>query len=151
MEPIIWQAYEFEHNEKTPDWFWIAGIIGGTLAVVAVIFSNVLFAVLIVMATVAIILFGNKEPYLVDYEINKKGIRVHKTFYPYSNLEGFNVTEGYSPKLVLKSAKTFMPLITIPIADVSPDEIIDTLNQILKHEEELREPFAHIIMDYLGF
>ena len=151
MEPIIWQAYEFEHNEKTPDWFWIVGIIGGTLAVVAVVFNSILFAVLIVMGTISMILFGNKEPYLLDCEINKKGVRVHKTFYPYSNLDEFNVTEGYSPKLILKSSKTFMPLITIPIADVPADEIIDTLSGVIKYEEELREPFAHIIMDYLGF
>jgi hypothetical protein len=151
METVSWQTYEYEHYEKSPDWFWIAGILGGTLAVVAVIFSNLLFAVLIVMITVAMILFGNKEPHLLDCEINKKGIRVHKTFYPYVNLEAFNVTEGYSPKLILRSTKTFMPLITIPIGNVYPDEIIPELSKILLHDEDLNEPIAHLIMDYLGF
>ncbi|MEI7513273.1 MAG: hypothetical protein WCJ74_01485 [bacterium] len=151
MEPIFWQTYEYEHYEKNPDWFWIAGILGGTLAIVAVIFSNLLFAVLIVMATVAIILFGNKEPHLLDCEINKKGVRIHKTLYVYSNLEAFNVTEGYSPKLILKSTKTLMPLITVPIGNVHPDEIIPVLSSVLVYNEELREPIAHLIMDHLGF
>ncbi len=151
MEPITWQAYEFEHNEKTPDWFWIVGIIGATLAVVAVIFNNTLFATLITMATVSVIIFGNKEPHLLDCEINKKGVRIHKTFYPYSNLETFNVTEGHSPKLLLKSSKLLMPLITVPIGNIYPDDVIDALEGILKREEDLKEPFAHILMDYLGF
>jgi hypothetical protein len=151
MEPIFWQAYEFEHNEKTTDWFWIAGIIGVTLAIVAVIFSNILFAVLIVIATASIIIFGNKEPHLLDCEINNKGVRIQKTLYPYKNLEAFNVTEGYSPKLVLRSTKTLMPLITVPIGNVHPDDIISTLSDVIKHEEDLREPFAHLLMDYLGF
>jgi hypothetical protein len=151
MKPIAWQVYEFEHNEKTSDWFWIVGIIGVTLAVVAIIFDNTLFAGLIVMATVSIIVFGNKEPHLLDCEINKKGIRVHKTFYPYSNLEAFNVTEGYSPKLLLKSSKLLMPLISIPIGNIHPDEISPILNEVLKLDEKLKEPFAHLLMDYLGF
>ena len=151
MEPIVWQVYEFEHNEKTTDWFWIVGIIGITLAILAIVFNSVLFAGLISISTFAIIVLGNKEPHLLECSINKKGVKVHKTFYPYSNLEAFNLTEGYSPKLILKSSKFFMPLITVPIGNLYPDEIISTLNQILKHEEGLREPFAHLLMDYLGF
>jgi hypothetical protein len=151
MESISWQIHEYEHYEKTPDWFWIVGIIGLTFAVLAVIFNNILFAVLIVVSTFSLIVFGNKEPHLLDCEINKKGVRVNKTIYPYANLEAFNVTEGHSPKLLLKSSKLLMPMITIPIGDIDPDEIVTPLSEVLKHEEEMREPFAHILMDYLGF
>jgi len=151
MEPIIWQIHEYEHYEKTPDWFWIVGIIGATLAVLAVIFNSILFAVLIVIATVSIIIFGNKAPHLLDCEINKKGVRVNRTFYPYSNLDSFNLTDGYSPKLLLKSKKLLMPLIIIPVGDIHPDEIVPVISELIKHEEELREPFAHVLMDYLGF
>ena len=151
MEPILWQTYEYDHNEKTNDWFWIVGIIGLTLAIVSVIFSNILFGGLIVVGTISIIVFGNKEPHLLDCEVNKKGVRVHKTFYPYTNLEAFNITEGNSPKLILKSAKLLMPLITIPTNNVHPDEITLFLQERLKHDETLNEPFSHVLMDYLGF
>lgn len=151
MEPIYWQTEEYEHNEKTVDWFWIIGIIGITLAIIAIIFNSILFSVLIVVMTFSIIVFGNKEPHLLDCEINKKGVRVDKTFYPYTNLEAFNVSDGPSPKLILKSAKTLMPLITIPIGQVYPDDIVSSLEDKIKHDEDIREPFSHVLMDYLGF
>ncbi len=151
MNPISWQTYEFEHNVKNVDWFWITGIIGITFSILAIMFDNILFAVLIVLATVLLILLGNKEPKLLDCEINKKGVRVHKTIYLFANLDSFNVTEGHSPKLILKSSKLLMPLIIIPVGDVYPEEIIETLKEIIKHDEKLHEPFAHVLMDYLGF
>ncbi|MEI6480473.1 MAG: hypothetical protein WCO12_03060 [bacterium] len=151
MNPIAWQTYEFEHNEKTPDWFWIVGIIGVSLAVIAVIFSNLLFAGLILASTFAIITLGNKEPHLLDCEITEKGIRVQKTFYPFIHLESFNVVESPSTKIIIKSSKIFMTLITIPLGTVRPDEVLPILSEKLYHDEHLNEPFAHVLIEHLGF
>ena len=151
MNPISWQTYEFEHNEKTPDWFWVMGIIGISCSVVAIIFGNILFATLLAISTLAVILLGNKEPHLLECEINAKGVKVQKTFYPFFNLEAFNIVEEPSPKLILKSSKLMMPLIIIPLGTVHPDEILPILSEKLFHDEHLNEPFAHVLMEHLGF
>ena len=151
MDTISWQVYEFEHNPKDADWFWAAGIFGVSIAVVAIIFGNILFGLLIIMSTVAIILLGNKEPHLLDCEINKKGVRVNKTLYPFMNLESFNVVEEPNVKLILKSTKFTMPLVTIPLGTVHIDDVEKFLSEKLLQEEHLREPFAHVIMEHLGF
>ena len=44
---IEWDAHEYEHKERNRDWFWAVGIISVSLAVVAVIFGNIIFAILI--------------------------------------------------------------------------------------------------------
>ena len=51
----------------------------------------------------------------------------------------------------MEITKLLMPLIIIPIGDIDPEEISSILNSTLKLEEELKEPFGHLLVDYLGF
>ena len=151
MSTLSWQTYEFEKQEKTIDWFWGAGIIGASLAVISVIFGNIIFAVLIAVATFALIVLGNKDPHLLECEINTKGIKVNETFYPFKHLDSFNIPEGSRQKLVIKSSKLVMPIITIPFEGIHPDDIASLLTKKIRHDENLHEPFAHVFLDYLGF
>ena len=48
MEPIIeWNAPEHYYYKRSPDWYWSVGIIAVTGAVLACIFGNVIFGILI--------------------------------------------------------------------------------------------------------
>jgi len=47
---IEWDAHEYEHRERSPDWFWAVGIISVSVAVAAVIFGNIIFGILVIIA-----------------------------------------------------------------------------------------------------
>jgi|TARA_Y100000310_G_scaffold342803_1_gene447527 hypothetical protein len=149
---IHWKAFEYEHKEKSPDWFWALGIIAVAVAVTAIILNNVLLAILVLVGAFTLALYAAKKPDEASFELNDRGVVINKRMYPYQTLESFCVLdeEDESPKLLIKSKKILMPHIVIPISNVHPTEVHSHLITYLE-EEEQDEPFSHKIMEYLGF
>lgn len=150
--PIIeWNAPEHHHVEKTSDWYWAVGIVAVTAALVAFIFGNIIFGILIVVGTCALMLHASKYPATVHCEINDRGIAVDETLYPFLSLDSFwiNLDEP-QPKITLKSRKSFMPYITIHIDEVNPEDIREILLDYIA-ETEHHESFAQKLLERLGF
>lgn len=151
---IQWRAHEYEHREKSPDWFWVFGIIAITGIITAIILKNILFAILIVVGSLTLALYAIRKPNLTHFEINNRGIRIDNSLHPYISLDSFWVTdieEERAPTLVIKSRKTLMPYIIIPLDDsVSSFEIRECLLSYLD-EEEYEAPLLYKFTDYLGF
>lgn len=149
--PIEWEAHEYTHIEKSVDWFWAVGLIAVTLAIIAIILNNILFAVLIVIGTGALLLFSVRRPRIIDFAITKRGIQIDGQLFPYSTLESFWVEDRlFNDKLLIKSQKPMMPLLTLPIDGFDPDEMRETMSQFLP-EEEHEDSFSHHMMEWLGF
>ena len=147
-----WEAPEFEYKEKTSDWFWAVGIIALSAATTAYLLNDPLFSVVIIIGAVALALHSNKKPQLINYELDDRGVVIRDYRYLYSSLECFFVEWNgiQKPQIIIKSKKTFMFEIFIPIEGYHPDEIRAFLLQFLP-EEELHEPLSHKVMEYLGF
>lgn len=147
-----WTAHEYEHKERSPDWFWAMGIIVFSLAVVSVIFGNIIFALLIVLAAFSLSLFLNRPPEEIHVTVDEYGITKDKIHYPYGTLESFWIDDEHPHnKILLRSEKTFMPLIIIPLAD---DVNLDKLHEaLLRHvdEEYHSLPIVERMLEYLGF
>lgn len=148
-ETISWQAHEFEHRDKTPDWFWALGIIGVSVTVASVIKGNYVFALFVIIATAALGFYGAKRPDILDITLSQKGVTVKKFFHDYRAFDGFWV-DGEERKIHLSTRSTVMPMMTIPLGDEDPDEVREFLMQHLE-EKELHESTAHRIMEMLGF
>ena len=148
---LKWSAPEYHQYTRSVDWFWAVGIITVSIAVLAFIFGNALFGILIVLSAGILIFYAVRAPEDVNYEINNRGIVVGKELYPYLTIESFWIeTRNGDPKIILKSKKAVMPYIIIPVHDDSVDDISAVLHQFLE-EKELQEPASHKIMEYLGF
>jgi len=151
MDKISWETYEYIHTEKTNDWYWIVAIVTISIAVIAIILNNVIFAILILISSFTLSLFASRRPDIVSASIDNSGVTFGKTRYPYSTLESFWVEtrDGY-PRLLLKSSKIIMPFIVIHTEDLDADEIRHFLSTHLK-EEEHTEPLLEKVLIYLGF
>ena len=152
QDSLKWQAPEYHHYERSTDWFWAVGIITICIAVLAFIFNNALFGILILLSAGILVFYALRTPEDVEYEINKRGIMVGKELHPYMTLEAFwiETRNNIEPKIILKSKKSFLPYIIIPVHNDSADEVADVLRNFLE-EKELSEPSAHKVMEYLGF
>lgn len=150
-EPIVWEAYEYVHREKSADWYWAVSIIAVSMAVTAVLFNDVLFAVFIVISFFALMIYAKRKPKLLEIKVDDRGIQEGRVHYLYSSIESFWVEDRFGEsKIIMKSQKKTLPYIVIPIIDVNADDVRDHLKKFLP-EEEHNEPLAKRVMEYLGF
>ena len=128
-EKINWQSLEHFHTEKGVEWYWAVGIIAGGSAVAAILLSNFVFAVLIVIAAFSLMMFASQPPKIVDVEINGRGVMFGEYFYPYNSLDSFWIDlEHVAPKVIIKSKKLLMHLVSVHLSEESdPEEIRDFL------------------------
>lgn len=156
MEPtlrsITWEAPEHHHVEKGNDWFFALAIVIVSLVVVAILFNNVLFALLIGVAGGALAVSAAKRPSIIPYAVTVRGVKIDDRIYPYGTLDSYCIDEDdpRGPQLLLKSERTFMPLIVMPIPVAHIDDIEDILSVRLE-EEHLEEPFLVKVLEMFGF
>ncbi len=151
-EPIVWQAYEYVHREKSADWYWAVSIITISMAVTAILFNDILFSIFIVLACFTLMIYAKRKPHLLTIKLEERGIQEGRAHYPFSTIESFWVEDRYGEaKIIMKSQKKTLPYIIIPIAEEIDSDIVR--NHLKRHlpEEEHEEPLAKRIMEYLGF
>lgn len=149
-EHLSWTTLEHEHKERTSDWFWSVGVIAAGGAVLAILFNDVLFAAIIIVGAIALVLHVLRKPRELRCEISERGILIDTTLYPYATLESFWIHEHVLPnKLILTSQKLFMPHVTVPLADVSAEDVRDILLDYLP-EHEVRPSLSEHIVERLG-
>ncbi len=148
-----WQAFEYKDRVLKTDWFWALGIIALAGSVASFIYGNFLFGVFIILASIAVVFFGTVKPNRVTYQITEGGVIYEGIFYPFEKLHAFflNEFDETDKKLLLKSERFFVPILTLPYETAEQgDAIYDTLSGIVS-EEPLQEPWGHLIMERLGF
>jgi hypothetical protein len=152
--PVVlrWSAYEHEHIQRGSDWFWALGIAAISIAITSVLFHNFLFAVLILVAALALALLANKPPDLAQFEISSRGIRVNDTLHRYDDIISFWVEEEkmpHRPLLLVDTTKPFAPNLIIPMEHVDAAQVRSFLQQHTK-ETPMKEPIAHKILEFFG-
>jgi hypothetical protein len=156
IETLSWSAPEYEERERSTDWFWALGVIVIASAVASIIFGNYFFAMLLIIAGILLGYFAIKKPDTVYYEINNKGFKMRTRLYPYEDLKSFWVqtedprTKEKKPLLFLKSARMFLPILSIPIDEEISEKIKEALKEKLL-EEEMHDHMSDRVIEYLGF
>jgi hypothetical protein len=156
MEPtaraISWEAPEHHHVEKGNDWFFALVIIVVAIMFSAILFGNVLFALLMGIAGGVLGVAAARKPRIVPFAVTVRGVKIEDVLHPFASLGGYHIDEEdpRGPQLLLRSEQMLMPLIVIPI----PEDYIDDIEAILKEkldEEELEEPFLLKVLELFGF
>ena len=147
---LKWSAPEFAQYSKNKSWFIIAGLIAAGLFFWALLVKNFLFALLIGLSFFSIVTFALKKPREIRLAVTSKGIKIDKTLYAFDNLKSFWIF--YEPpevkELSLRSKKTIMPYIKIPLGEQNPVEVRKLLIKYLpeiKHKESLIDNLARIL------
>lgn len=152
MKPLIaWDAPEHIHIEKNNDWYWSVGIITITAVALCFIFNNIIFGILLLVCSFALVVHGSKKPRTIHCEINDRGIVIDNTLFTFLSLESFWIDAHIEPsKIIVKSHKTFMPFIVIYIEGVDPEDVRDILLNYIA-ETEHHEPISQKLLEMLGF
>jgi hypothetical protein len=146
VKPITWKTPDALSKPKTAEWYWMFGIIGVSTAVAFAIVGNALFGLVVLLGLFAVALFSFKKTPSTEVEITNTGIRTDKILTPFKTLESFWIEEiKPQKKLLLKSQKTYLPLIVIPIQNINTEELRKNLSAHIKEEQLERSVFDEIL------
>jgi len=150
---ISWRIEEYKHRDKSPDWFWALGVVAVAGATIAVIANNILFAILILIGALILGYYANRQPQLIDIAINDEGVIVRNMFYPFERTTGFalDIHDHFGAYLLIETTAALMPVVSIPLPEELDYEALAELLRAKMPEKKLKEPFAHRLMEVLGF
>ena len=149
---LEWDAHEYEHKERTQDWFWVVGILTVSISIASIIFGNIIFGIFVLVASFSLSLYINRPPETLQMKIDSMGIARNKIYYPFETLHSFCIDiEHPHKKIILRSKKVFMPLIVIPLGDAVNSEKVSSILKEYLPEEYHQLPFMENILEMLGF
>ena len=148
---IRWSAYEHEFIERADDWFWALGIVAVCVALTSILFSNVLFAILVIVAAFTIGIVARMPPELIEFELSERGIRIGGTLHRYDEIISFWVEDEHDagPLLLVDTIKFMAPNLIIPIEGVEPAAVRAFLQERVE-EVPMKEPISHKILEFFG-
>jgi len=150
MEGLItWRAEEHRHQERGSDWYWALGVIAVSLALTAILFNNILFALIIVLAAVTFGMLASRPPKVVDFVLGERGLMVDDTLFTYEEMFAFWVEDGDTPTLLIDTPRFMAPDLVLPLNDADPDEVRAFLKERVP-EVELHESFLYKLMEFFG-
>lgn len=148
---ISWNAPTHLHTEKKTDWYWAVGVITLALAVVCIIFGQIITGIFVIVAALALVLHASHPPRIIYHEVNDRGLVIDDTLYPFLTLESFWIPhDEWPPKIILKSRKLFMPFIIIYIDGVDPEEVRQVMLKYIAETEHHESILKHLL-ERLGF
>ena len=139
---VSWETWEYPPHERSLLWFVMAGVIGVALLVYSIVTTNYLFGIVVLMMGVILLMDGLRHPDRVEVHVTDQGIIVGEQFYGFTVIKDFSII--YEPPIVkvlyIDFNQIWQPLLAIPLEDVDPNAVRDSLLpyvfENLKREEE---------------
>lgn len=152
MKDFSWQTPEYSYKEKSSDWYWIVGIISAALVITTIIFGDALFGIVIAIGAFTLSVFAARKPKNLQVHVTDKGVAINKTLYLFSDLNGFYLDEEHwdGPRLMLRSKKILVPLISVPVKFSNTSELRSFISEHIK-EQRFDQGFLQTIFERLGF
>jgi hypothetical protein len=97
LQYLEWQDYEYDHKDKGSDWFWVVGLVGLISIILAIIFKNFLFAIILLISTFLVMLYGTRQPELINFQINQRGLKAKDDLFLFDTLKTFAIKSDTKP------------------------------------------------------
>jgi hypothetical protein len=144
-----WQGHEYAFEEHGPDWYWALGIITIAAMLTAILFSNMLLALVILAGGATLGLQAAKHRKVHRFSIYENGIAIDDNLYLFVDMRDFGILEYVDPTLPpalsIKTNHILAPHLLIPIHDHDPEMIYEYVSSHLPegmHEETALDRFA---------
>lgn len=151
-EPLMaWDFPEFSKHERTSVWYIVSFVILAALIAYSLIYTNYLFAVILIIFAFIVTMHHYQEPHSVDFFITDEGVILGTKFFPYDDLENFWIVYDppHSQRLLLKRKNTAKTRIIAPFGDADPLEIRAHLEQFLMEDVDEPEDTASDVLGRL--
>lgn len=150
---LAWQALEHTHRPKTNMWYMALAASITSISLGFALTGNIIAGITIALAGGLTYYIAQQKPAMMRYRIMADGVAFNNTFYHFQDLEVFNIVykPGETKTVLLRSKRTFAPLLHMEIGDMDPVAIRDMLIEFVEEDIELHEPLIDIYARRLGF
>ena len=144
-----WKITGFDKHHRPIRWYILIGLIGFAFLCYAIITTNYLFAIIVVLGGAIIYIQDTASADQVPFAITTRGIKIGNAEHVYNEIGKFWII--YDPpevkKLYFSFKGSFSPSVMIPLSNQNPLKIRDILLRFLeedleKEEEPLSETLA---------
>ncbi len=150
-QDILWRVQTHEHREHSSDWFWALGLLGLVGAGLSIFFGNILLAVILVVGAGSIGLLAARGPREHEVKIDRRGVSLDGTLYPYPTVQSFWVEEEVGePTLFLTTNSIVMPHVSVPLDNAAHAGQVRAYLRGYLAEEEQWEHFGENVARMLG-
>lgn len=133
-EPIHWSASEFIHAEKNGLWYILFGIVVvGLIAVDVFILKSYTFSALVIVMSVALIIYSRRPPRTIQYALSDKhGLYIGEQLHSFAEFKAFGlIKDGENHSIMLIPVKRFAPGVSVYFPEDTGEEIVDVLGSRL--------------------
>jgi hypothetical protein len=136
-EPVRWQAQEYIQHDKGGLWFIaFAATFVVLMAVAIFLIKSITFDILVPVMAIALLVYINRPPRLIDYTLSRKGLHINDRLYPFAEFKGFGVVhDGKEFSVLLLPVKRFKPGVSVYFPEESGEAIVDMLGARLPMQE----------------
>jgi len=134
---IEWTASEYIANPKNASWFGLLAVGSFVLAFIVYFISREVISTAVIAALgIIVAVSAARQPHVLNYRIDSRGLYIGKKFYPYSEFKTFSVAQEHAMGFIqLLPLKRFMPPLVIHYAPEDEDNIAGVLAAYLPYEE----------------
>lgn len=140
---VSWEASEYIHHNRPPVWYIAAVAAGIALAALAFfVLHSWTFAILLVVMTIAAVVYGRRPPQVLHYTLSRKGLHIGQQFHSFGEFKAFGVLQAGSLfSIRLLPTKRFAQLTEIYFSEQDGEKIVDILGHYLPMKQ-LEPDFA---------
>jgi len=141
QDAFVWEMPEHEHHHRTSNWYLLVSLVALGCVAYAVLSSNYLFGLIILISAVILMLAGNEEPGQVLVQIGHNGVVVDGRFVPFDKLHNFSIIyhPPYTKVLYLERKYSPKPRLRLFLQDEDPIALRDHLLTYLPENLVLRD------------
>ncbi len=147
-----WDALEYDHLEKTTDWYWALGIIVVVGTILCIIAHNYLLALVLVMGGGMIGYYANEKPRPIHVELSERGMKLDQNLYTYDTMGNFWMHTDHKnrKRLTVITGRKILPQTSLTLPDtIPPVELREYLSQYLE-EKEIKPSLMDILAESVG-
>lgn len=136
-EPVRWQAQEYIQHDKSAGWFVLFAVAFIVLMAIAIfLIKSITFDILVPVMAIALFVYVNRPPRVLDYTLSRKGLYVNDHLYPFAEFKGFGVVhDGKEFSVLLLPVKRFKPGVSVYFPEEAGEAIVDMLGARLPMQE----------------
>lgn len=146
-QEVSWTASEFIAHQKSVGWY--LGLAGATVVLGGLVYlisrDRLSTAVIVIMA-VLVGIAGSRQPRVMTYTLNNRGLTIGQKPYPFSEFKSFSIIdEGAFNSIMLMPLKRFMPPVNVYYDPQDENKIVDLFAGHLPLENRGHDPLDRLI------
>lgn len=145
-DPISWKAIEYSQHDKGPLWYvgFVVVVLG--LVTIAVFAQAWTFIALILVMSIALMVYSHRPPRELQYVWSGKGLYINEQLHPMGEFKAFGVIQDdQHNQLMFIPVKRFRPGLAVYFPSEVGEELVDAVGSYIPMQELHLDAFDKIV------